>query len=544
MNDSPLSPPERLDLLLDATTLGLAILREDDPAAVWFRAREMLRDRFGARSIALVVGSAGPAPPELFFRTGEVELTESDDLEEVTVDSVNLDWSGPWPPWQQARPGAVLDLSDSTTLQAAARRMARRMDAQLWLPLHLDLRTVGLLSLGRRDGGRPWTEADRFFLRWFARHLEVGLRGALHNRQRLSERRRLDRSIHTLSLLLDVTRALSAAHQLRSVLELILEGAMETVGARKASLALHDVRDQMLRIHLVKGLPDPELEEAINAGRHECMAFPSGEGIAGMVYQTRQPIRVRDTRADARFTAPDKSYADSILCVPLIADGDAIGVLNVTNPSTERAFDASDQDHLMMLAAQAAGAINRARLYELASTDELTGLYVRRLILQRLKQEVRRFQRYGRPIAVAVMDLDHFKAVNDTYGHAAGDEVLRTLGRLLQEKTRRELDIPGRIGGEEFLLIMPETDEAGAVLACDRLRRAVAAERIDFEGEELRVTLSIGVAARDAGDESPAALLRRADEALYAAKDAGRDRVTAWVPVEADAPADPESDTP
>ncbi len=530
MSDNGIPAADRLELLLDATTLGLALLREDEPASVWFRAREMLRDRFGARSIALVVGSAGPAPPELFFRTGEVELSESENLEEVTVESGQLDWSGPWPPWQSTRPAPLLDIDDAGALQLAARRMARRMDATLWLPLHLDLRTVGLLSLGPRQDGGAWDEPARFFLEWFARHLEVGLRGALHNRQRLSERRRLDRSIHTLSLLLDVTRALSAAHQLRSVLELILEGAMETVGARKASLALQDGRDQLLHIHLVKGLPDPELEEAINAGRHECMAFQPGEGIAGLVFRSRQPIRVQDTRTDARFTAPDKSYADSILCVPLIADGEAIGVLNVTNPSTERVFDASDQDHLMMLAAQAAGAINRARLYELASTDELTGLYVRRLILQRLRQEVRRFQRYGRPIAVAVMDLDHFKKVNDSYGHAAGDEVLRTLGRLLQEKTRRELDIPGRIGGEEFLLIMPETSVDGAVLACDRLRQAVEAERIDFDGEELRVTLSIGVAARESGDESPASLLRRADEACYAAKDAGRNRVMAWAP--------------
>jgi len=525
MNDEQLTHRDRFTELLDATTHGLPLQRERSPHAVWRRCRALLRDRFGSRSLALVIGHAGPSPPDLFYRTGVVEAP--DDEEEHTVETGDIQWNAPWPPWTAMRPDPVLDPGEDGSVQPEAQEMAERLDARLWIPLHLDLRTVGLLSIGPRDDDAPYGRAERFYLLWLARHLEVALGNAVRNRQRQAERRRLDRSVHTLALLLDVSRALSAAHQLRSVLELILEGAMETVSARKASLALYDPKDGSLRVHLVKGLPDPLLEEAINSGRHECLSFKPGEGIAGLVFQTGQPIRAADARADARFTAADRSFTDSIVCVPLIADGETIGVLNVTNPATDRTFDAADQDHLQMLASQAAGAINRARLYELASTDELTGLYVRRLILQRLQQEVRRFRRYGRAIAVAVLDLDHFKRVNDTLGHAAGDEVLRTLGRLLLDKTRRDLDIPGRIGGEEFLLIMPETDEAGALTACDRLRRAVEAEPIYAEGEEIRVTVSIGVAARESGDESPTSMLRRADQACYEAKARGRNRVVA-----------------
>ena len=524
MNEEKLSLRGRFVELLDATTHGLPLQRERSPHSVWRRCRELLKERFNPRSLALVIGNTGPSPPDLFFRTGLVELP-ADDADEVTVETSEFRWDAPWPPWSAMRPDPILDPAAKDAVQPGAQDIVGRLDAQLWIPLHLDLRTVGLLSLGPREAGEPYSNADRFYLQWLARHLEVALGNAVRNRQRQAERRRLDRSVHTLALLLDVSRALSAAHQLRSVLELILEGAMETVSARKASLALFDPKDDTLRVHLVKGLPDALLEEAINAGRHECLTFRPGEGIAGRVFKNRQPILLTNARADARFAAADRSFTDSIVCVPLIADGEAIGVLNVTNPATDRSFDASDQDHLQMLATQAAGAINRARLYELASTDELTGLYVRRLILQRLQQEVRRFRRYGRAIAVAVLDLDHFKRVNDTYGHAAGDEVLRTLGQVLLDKTRRDLDIPGRIGGEEFLLIMPETNEDGAHQACDRLRRAIEAEPIFIEDEEIRITVSIGVAARESGEESSTSMLRRADKACYEAKAQGRNRV-------------------
>ena len=522
-----LTTRDRFTELLDATTQGLPLLRETLPHAVWSRCRFVLNERFEPMSAALVVGSAGTTPPELSFRSGNIEVHDDGTREESTVDTDDLAWTAPWPPWMDIHPDPVLDPDDPAAVHPGAEEMAAHLRARVWIPLHLDLRTVGLLSLGPRGDGLEYGSGDRLYLRWFARHLEMALANAMRNRRRSAERRRLDRSIHTLALLLDVSRALSAAHQLRSVLELILEGAMETVSAQKASLALYEPLDQMLRIHLVKGLPDADLEEAINSGRHECRAFAPGEGIAGLVYQTRQPVLVADTLTDERFHAPERSYVDSLLCVPLVADGEAIGVLNVTNPRTDRKFDASDQDHLQMLAGQAAGAINRARLYELASTDELTGLYVRRLILQRLRQEVRRFRRYGRPISVALLDLDHFKAVNDTHGHPAGDEVLRAVGEILLDRTRRELDIPGRYGGEEFLLIMPETNEAGALVACERLRRAVEAEAIYYGEEEIRITVSIGVAGRDEGDESPMNMLRRADDACYEAKRRGRNRIVA-----------------
>ena len=488
---------------------GLGLLREDQPGRVWARCADLLDHRFSPRSMALVLGP--PSAPDLMFCHGRERPPGG--------------WDAEWPPWQGRRPPSLMGAGDAGVVRSSALGMAEELDAELWLPLFPDVRTVGLLSIGPRTDGEGYDDGDRSFLQWLARHLEVALGNAMRAQERRDEHRRLDRSVHALSLLLDVSRAVTAAHQLKHVLELVLQGTIETVGAQKASLALYEPEKDLLRIHLVKGLPDRALEDAINSGEHQCMSFRPGEGIAGRVFLSRAPIRIDDTSRDDRFVDVSRSFATSILCVPLVTDGEAIGVINVTNPPRDRAFDGADEDHLMMLAAQASGAINRARLYELASTDELTGLHVRRLILQRLRQEVRRWQRYGQHLSVAMVDIDHFKRVNDTRGHAAGDEVLRATGRLLRDQLRRDLDMAGRFGGEEFLLLFPATPESGAAVACERLRRAVADARVPIDGGEVGITVSIGLAGCERRRETALSMIKRADAALYRAKQGGRNQL-------------------
>jgi two-component system, cell cycle response regulator len=162
-------------------------------------------------------------------------------------------------------------------------------------------------------------------------------------------------------------------------------------------------------------------------------------------------------------------------------------------------------------------------LDHMSRTDALTGLYNRRHLEERLGEFVSLARRHGEDLAAAMVDLDHFKRINDTAGHPAGDAVLRVAAERLRGILRAE-DVLGRWGGEEFLALLPRTDAAGAQLAAERMRQAVAGEPIPLpEGGEMRVTASIGAAA---GVEGGAAdLVQRADAALYEAKEAGRDRV-------------------
>lgn len=175
----------------------------------------------------------------------------------------------------------------------------------------------------------------------------------------------------------------------------------------------------------------------------------------------------------------------------------------------------------------------REELRQLATTDALTGLANRREFFARAGQEILRAQRNGGALALLMLDLDHFKRVNDQYGHAVGDQVLQALAGALQSRVRR-IDLLARIGGEEFVLLMPESDREAALAAGERLRLAAAELCVGETG--VRIHLSVGVSfaahipADSPLDDFLQALLQEADTALYVAKQRGRNRVEVWTP--------------
>ncbi|MBF0459601.1 MAG: diguanylate cyclase [Nitrospirae bacterium] len=163
------------------------------------------------------------------------------------------------------------------------------------------------------------------------------------------------------------------------------------------------------------------------------------------------------------------------------------------------------------------------QLEHAARTDPLTGINNRGYFSELLKLEMERITRYGHACTVLMLDIDHFKSINDTYGHAAGDEALRTLTSIIQECARKN-DFYGRLGGEEFAITLPETDIHGAAIVAERLRANLETTVIKFDSHELFVTASIGVSQYQAGDTMET-LLHRADQAMYEAKKNGRNRV-------------------
>ena len=190
-------------------------------------------------------------------------------------------------------------------------------------------------------------------------------------------------------------------------------------------------------------------------------------------------------------------------------------------------FNAEQQELARWLAAQASIALENARLHRIvqrqAVTDELTGLANRRRFMEALATEIDRTERLGGGLAVLISDLDDFKVINDSYGHQAGDDVLRAFARVLSEHVR-EVDTVARLGGEEFALILPETQADGVAALGERLREALREVRVRVDGTEVGITASFGAAEHAAG-ESADELLSRADVALYRAKAGGKDQV-------------------
>jgi diguanylate cyclase (GGDEF)-like protein len=214
------------------------------------------------------------------------------------------------------------------------------------------------------------------------------------------------------------------------------------------------------------------------------------------------------------------------------AGGKTIGVLALYDALTPAGgaseFTGSDLETVTGFAEQAAVAIENVRLHEeaerLSLTDALTGLWNRRYLFSALQREIERANRFGRPISVILLDLDRFKAINDTYGHKRGDDVLVEIAQRVQGVIR-EVDVFARYGGEEMCLLLPETDRAGAEAAAERVSEAVRCTPFGAAGEApLRVTVSQGIAVYPGHGRAPGALLEAADDALYDAKHAGRDR--------------------
>jgi diguanylate cyclase (GGDEF)-like protein len=219
----------------------------------------------------------------------------------------------------------------------------------------------------------------------------------------------------------------------------------------------------------------------------------------------------------------------SIVCVPVKSKNRVLGVVELVNSLDDTNFDEADLKILATIADFAAIAIENARYFEkvreLVVTDDVTGLYNARYLLEFLDYEIDRARRYGSPLSLVFLDLDFFKAVNDTYGHLAGSGLLTEMGRVIRKHIRKS-DMAARYGGDEFVIVLPNTTKEGAFTVASNLRHIVKDRYfLADEGYRVRVTASFGVAAYPADAQSKLALIRLADQAMYNVKDSTRDAV-------------------
>lgn len=270
-------------------------------------------------------------------------------------------------------------------------------------------------------------------------------------------------------------------------------------------------------------------------GRWPSHRMPVTRGLLGWVIRTGASMRLLgcDPAVEAIFGAEpfgmDEDPTGSLVAAALQVGDRVIGAISVQAVIPD-AYTPDDLDALEMLAATAAIALQNAhhvaRVQELATTDPLTGVANRRHFFDLARLEVERSIRYGRPLSLLMFDADHFKQVNDRYGHGVGDEVLRAIASRCRASLR-EVDVIGRYGGEEFLVLLPETTGAQALQVAERLREAVASEPVQTSAGPVEVQISLGVASLPVGQTATVeALLDQVDQALYGAKAAGRNTVT------------------
>jgi two-component system, cell cycle response regulator len=310
---------------------------------------------------------------------------------------------------------------------------------------------------------------------------------------------------------------LSGTHDMARILHVTLHSARSATGAQAGVVLLLDPATGMLVARCAVGaVPgSPALMS---------MTLAPGEGVLGTVADGGVPAHGRD--AGTTFVAVPLALAEPSMPLEEASSEPARGVLALYDRVGPDGFDETDVSTLTTFAAQAAIALDNVRLHEeaqrLSLTDSLTGLFNYRYLRESLRRELERAARFGRTLAVVALDLDHFKDVNDTYGHAAGDLVLVEIARRIRGVTR-EVDVAFRRGGEEFVILLPETDATGGSALARRLASEVRGTPVRAREHMISVTVSIGVAVYPEHGATGPAVLEAADIALYAAKAAGRD---------------------
>ena len=314
---------------------------------------------------------------------------------------------------------------------------------------------------------------------------------------------------------LQLTEKLTEDLPLEDFLSAVASAARELVPAQHASIRLLDAAREQLLSSARAGVG----AEVAPQG------FLRGDGVLGWVVENKRPAHIDDVEIDPRYKHfDDQAFTiRSMVAEPIWAADEVIGVLSVTSPDVA-CFDERDRLLVRLLANCSAPAIERARLRRLAMFDHLTLAFNHRYLYPRIKEEMERAKRNEHSLSVLLFDLDHFKSVNDVHGHTIGDLALRCLADRVRAEVRK-VDVLVRRGGEEFVLIMPATDEPQALATAERLCDIMRKQPLRLTDELLlRQTVSIGVATWD-GQESAETLEARADQAMYEAKRGGRDRV-------------------
>jgi diguanylate cyclase (GGDEF)-like protein len=471
----------------------------------------IIRNKFGISKLGLFVYDPEKETFELVFSYGLGKLNFKFQRGRKKL----------WETILQDKPFAVVDQSGNPLFPKFLEKQDLKiLPSRLWAPLVMRGEVIGLLTMGPKSGNQSFDDFDLYFLQQITAQAAVSINTCRLYERRKREKEDLDKTLQNLSLLYSIGKAMNYISDLKNLLQYILSQAIDITSAEKGSIMLYNLETDRLNIRVLAGLEDTEYQEKVNNNEIRCRSFKPGEGIAGRVFMTSKPMIVNNIREDDLFIESETSYVRSIACIPMIVYSDVIGVINVTNKKKGKEFTDEDVEMLKAVADQAAVAVNKAQLWDMAVTDSLTGLYVRRYFMVKLQEEMHRAERYNKRLSVIMADLDRFKKINDTYGHDAGDRALKAIGKFLQ-KNIRDVDAIARYGGEEFVMLIPDADKEDAFCLAERLREKLA--KVKFE-DLPPVTISLGIATFPSDGTDLEELIKMADAAMYEAKQQGRNK--------------------
>ncbi len=375
------------------------------------------------------------------------------------------------------------------------------------------------------DRDTPFTEADRDLLAEASHQV-------LRVVQSEQVFRAVERAKYEHERFYQATALLGRALTPEQVMETAFDAAAAICDYDVAVIALYEKDRQKHRVASVRIRPSGE--GLIDKHSLLDLEFKDNAGLASMVVKNRHYLpsggEPRELSAPIFTRKVKLDDAKSLLVLPLLAADEPVGTLTLV-ARAEKRFGKDVREMLAVIANQVAISLQNGFLYKqmetMATTDGLTGLTNHRTFQQKFAEMLERGARHNHKVALLLCDVDHFKKVNDGYGHPVGDEVLRRVARVLQEVPRK-IDIPARYGGEEFAILLDNVDVTQAKAVAERIRIEISKIVVETEKGPLSVTESIGVAAFPEDGRDRATLIERADLALYHAKHTGRNRVVTW----------------
>jgi diguanylate cyclase (GGDEF)-like protein len=338
--------------------------------------------------------------------------------------------------------------------------------------------------------------------------------------------RRLATRLDELEVLFETVRTIASTIDLDEVLTRVTSVLPTRLKVDRFSIML---LNQDAQLEVLKAFPANEGSEGL--------VFAVGEGIAGHAASSLKSVYVPDLEQEQRFKVLNPAVMRGrgcLLSIPMVHGSELLGVLNFERRH-KADFDREEIEYFTAVADQTAIAVQNARLHQqtvaLSVTDPLTGVSNRRHLFQQLEAELNRSRRYGTPVSMVMIDIDHFKHLNDTSGHQAGDTALKEVCQNLKAVVRK-VDTVARYGGEEFVVLLPQVARDEALEVAEKLRRAVEEHPFEMGRTQPggKVTISVGVATFPTDATEQARLVDAADSALYASKRGGRNKVTGYQP--------------
>ena len=445
-------------------------------------------------------------------------LSVMEDMQDVDLRKYN--W---W--YSQMKSGKPIFLEDINQLPITASAEREVFSSQFIksianIPLFVGEKMAGALGFDAVKDNILWGKEITVLLEVVGSIIANAIDRQRHE-NRLTESRLLhQRRSEELGALRDTIADITSELEIKKLLQTILERSIKLLNADGGDICVFDEEENALRVVALVKMNKKHLNSLIQIGT----------GAAGNAALNRKPIIIDDYSTwDDKLAKFEDAHIRSAMVTPLMIGDRLLGTVGICHISPHKNFSKEDLHLLSLFAQHASIALDNVMLFErikeLARIDEVTGLLNRRSFVERAEYEINRAKRLNNPLALAMIDLDNFKQVNDRFSHQVGDKVLREVSNLLSANIRN-IDIIGRFGGDEFMLLMPETVEENALIVLHRLKKILADHEFVFAGDSIRITASIGLASYTQVNISLENMISTADKAMYRAKNIGKNRLS------------------